>query len=139
MSSLPSELIRAYAETEYRVSGDPRFVLRIDLPSPELLALHARLRVASSAFVTACNPHGQQLPAAGNAARQAELLRAIGQFGLVALPGIGQHPRGDWPGEDSWLIVGLAQADAEALGTRFGQNAIVWAGADAIPRLVLLR
>ncbi len=25
------------------------------------------------------------------------------------------------------------------LGTRFEQNAIVWAGADAVPRLVLLR
>jgi hypothetical protein len=34
MSSLPAELIRAYAETEYRVSGDPGFVLRIDVPSP---------------------------------------------------------------------------------------------------------
>jgi hypothetical protein len=139
MSSLPAELIRAYAETEYRVSGDPGFVLRIDVPSPELLALHARLGVTSSAFVTACNPRSRPLPATENAARQAGLLEAIGKLGLVALPGIGQHPRGDWPGEESWLVPGLSLASAQALGTRFGQNAIVWAGADAIPRLVLLR
>ncbi len=139
MSSLPAELIRAYAETEYHVSGDPGFVLRIDAPSPELLALHARLGVTSSAFLTACNPHSQRLPPTENAARQADLRRAIGQLGLPALPGIGQHPRGDWAGEASWLVPGLSRTVAEALGERFGQNAIVWAGADAIPRLVLLR
>jgi hypothetical protein len=29
--------------------------------------------------------------------------------------------------------------DAHALGTRFGQNALLWSDEDALPRLILLR
>ena len=36
-------------------------------------------------------------------------------------------------------MVGLAQEAAKALGTRLEQNAIVWAGGDAVPQLILLR
>ena len=37
------------------------------------------------------------------------------------------------------LALGLALEHAKAIARRFEQNAIVWAAADAIPRLVLLR
>jgi hypothetical protein len=57
----------------------------------------------------------------------------------VVLDGIGQHPDNGWPGEDSLLALGVSLADALLLGRRFGQDAVVWAGADAVPRLMLLR
>jgi hypothetical protein len=36
-------------------------------------------------------------------------------------------------------VLGMALDAAQEVGRRYGQNAIVWAGADAVPELVLLR
>ena len=54
------------------------------------------------------------------------------------IEGIGIDPSGEWPAEKSFLALGLDLETSRALGREFGQNAIVWAGADAIPRLILL-
>lgn len=139
MSTLPDKLVLAYRKTEYRVHGAPGFVLRIDVPSPELLTLHRRHQVAFSAFLTACNPYSRLVDAAENAARQQALADALRARGFACLPGIGQHPSGDWPGEDSLLALGPTLDEARAFGAQFEQNAIVWAGDDAVPRLILLR
>lgn len=139
MSTLPAELIHAYLGTEYRVHGTPDFVLRVGIASPDLLALHARLGVGESAFLTAWNPESHALDPDTNAARQALLADEIRRLGLATLPGVGQDPAAAWPGEGSVLVPGLGLDAAKSLGARFGQNAIVWAGADGVPRLVLLR
>ncbi|SHL69343.1 Protein of unknown function [Nitrosospira sp. Nsp11] len=55
------------------------------------------------------------------------------------IEGEGFDPCGKWPAEKSFLALGLDLKESSALGKEFGQNAIVWAGADAIPRLILLR
>jgi hypothetical protein len=67
------------------------------------------------------------------------LLQQILAAGLVAIPGIGQHPTGSWPGEPSYLVPGLARAAALELGRQFAQNALIWAGDDAVPELILLK
>jgi hypothetical protein len=46
---------------------------------------------------------------------------------------------GTWPGEKSFLVLGLDLETAIRLGREFRQNALVWADEDAIPRLILLR
>lgn len=139
MSTLPAELIHAYLETEYRVHGAPGFALRVGVASPDLLALQARHGVAASAFLTAWNPESRALDPDTNAKRQALLADEIRRLGLAALPGVGQDPAAAWPGEESVLVPGLGLDAAKVLGARFGQNAIVWAGADGVPQLVLLR
>jgi len=37
------------------------------------------------------------------------------------------------------LILGITLADAEELGKRYGQNAIVWMEDDYVPQLIMLR
>ena len=37
------------------------------------------------------------------------------------------------------LSLGISLELGSQIGTKYGQNAIVWAGSDAIPKLVLLR
>lgn len=138
-STLDADLVRAYQETEYRVHGTPGFVLRVDVASADLLALHRRHEVTSSAFLTAWNPYSRTVDAAENAARQQDLVDSLEARGFVCMPGIGQHPTGGWPGEDSLLALGPTLDEAQALGDQFEQNAIVWAGDDAVPRLILLR
>ncbi len=138
-SAIDPPLLQAYLDTEYRVHGRPGFVLRVGHPSAELLALHDREKVDCSALVTACNPFSKPNDATINTARQAALAEELGRQGLVCLPGVGQHPSNAWPGEESFLVLGLELEIASALGRKLEQNALVWSGADAVPQLILLR
>jgi hypothetical protein len=138
-SRLSLSLITAYRETEYRVTSAQPFVLRIDEPCAELLALYEASKLDCTAFITACNPFSQALSVAQNTERQAELAEELRQRSLTFLEGIGEHPSGDWPGEPSYLVLGMSLKAAKSLGLRYEQNAIVWCGADGVPRLVLLK
>lgn len=107
--------------------------------NPALAALHEAHHVACSAFITACNPFSRSLDSQTNALRQAALAHELEALGLTRIEGIGKHPSNNWPGEASFLVLGVTLADAKALGEKHGQNAIVWCGADAVPQLILLR
>jgi len=107
--------------------------------SADLLSAHKRQKADCSAFLTACNPFSQSVDDATNAARHASLAQELSCRGLVFLPGVGQHPSNQWPGEASFLVFGLTLEAAKVLGARFEQNGFVWSGADAVPQLILLR
>ena len=136
---IDAAMVQAYRETEYRVHGDPPFTLRIGEACAALRNAHQRCGVDCSAYVTAFNPFSQALDDAANAARHAALGRELDQRSLAYIEGVGQHPSNQWPGEASYLILGLSLEAAKTLGTRLEQNAIVWNGADATPQLILLR
>lgn len=138
-SVLDAELLRAYRETHYCVYGPTPFVLRIDSASPPLAALHQRMGVSCSAFITACNPYSQAIGAEENARRHAALAADLARQGWVFFEGVGQHPDNGWPAEPSFLVLGLTREAASAWGRALQQNAIVHCGVDAVPRLVVLR
>jgi len=138
-SAIPKDVIQAYLETHYHVHGGAPTTLTVGEANPQLAALHDEAGVACSAFITAWNPFSEQQDPARNHERQQALAQTLQQRGLAFIDGIGQHPSNEWPGEASFLVLGLGLDDARALGTQFGQNAIVWSGADAVPQLVLLR
>ena len=138
-SVISRDLVQAFRETEYRVRGEQPFTLRVDEASPELLGLYRQRRISSSAFITACNPFSQMLDEAENQDRQRSLAAELARRGLKFLQGVGTHPSNHWPGEDSFLVLGLNLEAAKALGQRFEQNALVWSASDAIPQLILLR
>ncbi|TAL78491.1 MAG: DUF3293 domain-containing protein [Burkholderiaceae bacterium] len=46
---------------------------------------------------------------------------------------------GSWPGESSFLVLGLDAERAAALGNQYRQNAVLCCDERAVPRLVLLR
>lgn len=138
-TTIDAAMIQAYRATEYRVLGDEPFILRIGQSCDALAALHKRHRIDCSAYITACNPYSQQFDEVANAGRHADLGHELRKRSLTALEGIGQHPSNQWPGEASYLILGLTLEAAKSLGTRLEQNAIVWSGTDAIPQLILLR
>jgi len=134
---MEENLIHAYAETQYCVEDDPPFTLMVGQASVALLACHKRHRVDCSAFITAWNPFSQQLTAQENEERHQALIAEIKGRSLSFLPGVGQHPSNNWPGEQSVLVMGLSLEAAKTLGRRFEQNAVVWTGRDGIPQLVL--
>ena len=138
-SVIAQSSIQAYLDTDYHVHGPTPLTLNIGVANTGLAALHKTHSVKSSAYVTACNPFSQALDDSANGARQAVLARELQQHGLTHIKGIGQHPTNSWPGEQSFLVLGLSREDARMLGARHEQNAIVWCDHDAKPELVLLR
>jgi hypothetical protein len=142
-SAIGPDLLQAYGETYYCVndgeSGQGGFVLRIGEVSKQLAQTHQKYEVDCSAFMTACNPWSEALPETENTERQDKLKQILRLRSLSWIEGIGQHPSNQWPAEPSVLVLGLSLAAAKVLAMEFEQNAFVWSGADATPRLVLLR
>lgn len=138
-TAIPEETIQAYQETAYRVESESQFTLLVDMQSPALLALYKRTGGDCCAFITACNPLGAMYSDQQNADLQGAFEVELKRRSLSYLNGIGQHPANEWPGEPSFLVLGLSLEAARTLGTQLKQNAIVWCGPDAIPKLILLR
>jgi hypothetical protein len=137
-SNIDPDTIKAYLETHYRIGGDTPMTLLIGEQNASLAALHESAHVESSAFITAWNPIGQRCDTAANVRRQEDLAHELTKLGLQFVDGIGVHPTSNWA-EPSFLALGLSLDVAKELGARYQQNAIIWAGRDAVPQLMLLR
>jgi hypothetical protein len=138
-SSVTPALLAAYRATHYCVRGVAQpFLLRVDEPSADLEACHRAHGVSCSAFLTAWNPGSRALPEEDNRAAQLRLSALLAERGFALLAGLGVDPTGQWEGEESLLVLGVERAEAIGIGRAFGQNGILYSGADAVPRLVLL-
>jgi len=132
-----STLLAAYSNTNYYADTDAgRIKLRDGEYSPELDELQRSRGVTSSAFITACNPRSKPTDDIENIAAQEALCADIRALGLDCINGIGEDPSGRWTGESSFLVLGLSEDDCLTLGKKYGQNAVLVAGAPAIPYLV---
>ena len=139
MTNIPSDLIEAYSATHFTVLEPRPLTLRVDHHSAELAKLLKEMGVSSAGYLTAWNPYSAETSAADNEAAQLSLIRSLSLEGYPTLKALGVDPAGEWPGEESVFVPGLDLERAKSLGVEFGQNAIVWAGPDAVPQLVLLR
>ena len=138
-TDLNAFLISAYRETEYRFIQGCCCVLKVDVTSLELANFYKAKGVTCAAFITAYNPFSRTLSDTENRQRQAKLAAELSLRSLSYLEGVGQHPSSNWPGEPSFLVLGVALEAAKSLGKTFEQNAIIWSGPDAVPTLILLR
>jgi hypothetical protein len=137
---IPPETIAAYRATNYRVLAPAPFVLNVGQPSEPLRRLYREHGCGSAAFITAWNPLSSEgVCDARNAATQQRLEDLLNANSIAFIKGIGEDAAGLWPGEVSALTLGLSLDAAKSVGIEFKQNAIVWAGADATPELILLR
>jgi hypothetical protein len=117
----------------------PDHVLGGEAERAALVAAHERFRTGCSAFITACNPFGEDVGAASSAQRHADLRQELARRSRAHVAGIGQHPASQWAGAASDLAFGWTLEAAKTPGRDLSQNAIVWSDADAVPRLILLR
>jgi len=133
-------VINAYNIAHYHVKvPDNSFVLLIEKRSAPLAALMKDLGVTQAAFITASNPFSRKVKDTVNERARKALKNDIEKLGVVFYEGSGEDPSGKWKVEASYLVLGIAQEQARALGVKYGQNAIVWVESDATPELLLLR
>lgn len=139
VSALDPALILAYRDSCYRVTGVAvPFSLSVDRRSHGLREIYSRHGRSCAAYLTAWNPGNRDLPAVENAVAQSELRARLRDLGLVVIEARSEAADGTHA-EASVLVPGLDRRGAEHLGRAFGQNAVLWAGANAIPGLILLR
>jgi putative PIN family toxin of toxin-antitoxin system len=128
------ELIDSYERALYALDAGP--VLRIGVRDASLDRLLEAHGVEQAAFITSANPRGEERAQAINEAGMAALRESLAWRWL---PGEGRDPAGRWRAEPSVLVLGIPRAEAEALGRRLEQNAIVFVERGGAPELVLLR
>lgn len=142
-SAISPSLIQAYLAADYRVDAELPFTLKVGVFSEPLAHLLQRHQSDCAAYLTACNPLGRDVGDIENAARQAELSRELKGRSLRFIDGVGLDSQSEetqkWPGEVSFLVLGLSLEASRALGRKHEQNALIWCGKDAVPQLVLLR
>jgi hypothetical protein len=139
-TEISQEKIKAYKATHYRAGAGPNaFVLRIGQYSPELSKHYLASGTNSALFITAFNPFGEAQENEANETAHAQLGEALRALVTDVAEGAGADPTEKWDPELSYLALGISAEDARELGRRFKQDAVVWAGEDAIPRLLLLR
>ena len=140
MTTIDTSKIDAYMQTDYCVGpAHAPFVLRIGVHSKELERLYQDTGQNCALFITAFNPFGAQQSDEANLAAHERLgahLRALTKF---VIEGEGVDPGRQWPAERSFLVIGIDRDTASLLGQRAHQDAVVWAGPDAVPELLLLR
>ena len=135
---LDPELKRAYENAIYAIFASPGVEFRIGKKSDVLEAMMAMNHVRSAAFVSSSTARGTASPE--NERRLADFLLRAQTAGMAyrIYQGEGRDPEGQWRSEPSVLIMGIPRAEAEALGRKLGQNAIVWIENGGVPELLVL-
>ncbi|MEF3193968.1 MAG: DUF3293 domain-containing protein [Halothiobacillaceae bacterium] len=128
-------LVDAFTRTVYRIFLDSEVIdLRVGESSQHL----ARIIGPTPWIVfSPGNPGARRLSEAENAMRMDELKAWLVRQRLRHYPAVGLPPADqDWPPEASLLILDIPDAQAEALGARYGQLAWLAGAAGQASRLV---
>lgn len=127
MSSRSLELAQAYRHTRYRVwlADNTQLDLYPDQRNQAMDNLLQQHAAQQGHVISACNPASQICSMPANQRATKALHRRITQEGWPCFAAQGQALAGDWPAEDSCLIVGSSRAQAIALAHDFGQYAVL--------------
>ena len=131
--------IQSYTDANYHIYEKPLFVINIGAKSSGLNKLYEGYEVSEAAILTAYNPMSQETNDKDNKLnnKQLELILKNQKLSYIRAEGI--CPNNNWPGEESFLILGMTLNAAKDLGKKFKQNAIVWSDQSTISQLILLR
>ena len=140
--ALAPELIEAYRKAIYVVlshaGAGSEIIFRIGEPNADLDELLEADDVEAAAFGCPGNRQGRRQDARENAESFVEMNTVLAATRYRRHAAEGRDPDGKWPAEAAMLIAGMPRAEAEALGRRFEQNAIVFVEKGRAPELVLL-
>lgn len=135
MDTISKELIKAYFKATFRVVDDKNeIILKPNVKSEDVVRLHSKHQVSTSALITAYNPYSEDTQQSINESAQTELIEVVAQQ-WKTLNGEGFDPAGAWKSEPSILVLGVGIDEAINIGKQFNQNAILFISQDGIPKL----
>lgn len=103
----------------------------------QIKRLFEKRLVNSAVFITAFNPRSEKLSDEENVARLFQMEQEIKAMGYEVINGIGigQDSVTAWT-EQSLLVLGMVESEADSLSSRYEQNAYVFVASDCIPILI---
>ncbi|EMI16396.1 hypothetical protein RMSM_06684 [Rhodopirellula maiorica SM1] len=126
METSAQQLDDAYRKTIYWCESPEQSVaIRIGHKHPVLDDALRNEAVSEWAFITAYNPHSTPKAPSQNRAMNEQLECEIARLGYLYWHGTGIDPKGQWPPEASFLLLGIMPASAANIGRKYHQNAIV--------------
>ena len=139
-SKINDDLIASYHSAIYHFGVEPSSIgLCIDQHSESLSRVISESGDRCAVFISAYNPGSLIQSSESNRVAHDRLHDDLRSHSNRIIEGVASDPSGEWPPEKGFLAVGVDLATAQRLGDQYGQNAILWADEDAVPRLVLLR
>ncbi len=120
-------------------TGTDAILLQIDQYSEALAKFLIASKQPCAAIISAYNPCSQLQNDEQNSAAHESLKHCLNRHSYPMIESLNIDPTNIWPTEKSFFVPGLDVDTAKSLGQQFNQNAMVWIGSDAIPRLILLR
>lgn len=138
MTQTGRELETAYLKTRYVVEADKTEVAFYinDEPNESFDELLNDYKIATWAFITACNPFSKLLSNEENERRQTELENYLTTANHKFLHGRGEDSSGIWRAEPSFLIFNVDENQANEIGRLFEQNAVVFGEIYKKPKLI---
>ena len=129
---LDAQLRLAYEKAHYVVACEQDVLVRIGEPNAALDALVS----TTAAYVTGANPRSRVRSALENDLAHGRLRSLVAPYASLAAES--RDPVRQFPPERGLLVLGIALADAMAIGRVLGQNAIVFIAKGRAPELVVL-
>ena len=120
---ISSELLEAYAKTEYHIDvlASPILVYQRHTEVDNLLIEHD---VEEWAYLTSFNPFSQLRSEAENLKSNLSLKNDLANYQTYS--GSAIDPKGEWPNEDGFLALGLSHLNANELAQKYRQNAFLY-------------
>lgn len=136
-AAAPDPITKAYARTTFTARtplGEVR--IRVGETNALLDTLLDDSGQTEWAYITAWNPGSVRLDDGPNTQAQQALEKQVRELGLAFFAGHGVPDGPGWTPEPSLLVLGIGEADAVAIGRRYGQNAVVVGVRGQMARLI---
>ena len=119
-------IIQAYRKALY--TSNIGITLIVDAKSEKLDKLLSESDASSAIYITAWNPFSQMMNSDENqelnGLLKSDLLTLIDEEKVI--DGFGEDPSGKWPGEESFLALGITKEEGIRLSEKYRQNAFVY-------------
>lgn len=132
---ISKELLAGYQATCYSILN-PKIDIYLDKENKELQTFLIEQNFHSWCFITAWNPFSRALTLDENTSLNKKLEAELNNY--IVFPGEGKDTLGDWPPEISFFVANISKKQANFLGKKYEQNAIVYGEVEKIAELIIL-
>jgi hypothetical protein len=132
---ISKELLVCYQATCYSILN-PKIDIYLDKENKELQTFLIEQNFHSWCFITAWNPFSKALTLDENTSLNKKLEADLNNY--TVFPAEGKDTLGNWPPEISFFVVNISREQANFLGKKYEQNAIVYGEVEKMAELIIL-